>query len=68
MRSVVIDRFNGKPLTVLVERNEKHSVYAGSRALRVLDCLDRILIEQVPSKRKKSGLLDKMTFVVIPSI
>ena len=68
MRSVVIDRFNGKPLTVLVEKDKRQSLYAGSRALRVLDCVNRILIEQVPSVHKKGGLLDRMTFVVIPSI
>ena len=68
MRSVVIDRFNGKPLTVLIEKDERQSLYASSRALRVLDCVNRILIEQVPSVRKKGGLLDRMTFVVIPNI
>jgi len=68
VRQVIVDRFMGKPLTVIVSRGTKVSAYTGSRAKRMLECVNRILIEQVPSIRKKGGLLDRMTFVVIPSI
>lgn len=74
MRSVIVDRFNGKPLEVVIERCDQpvcHTTsYTGSQAERLLAALNCILTENVQykSRRKKPGILDKMTFIVIPNL
>ena len=70
MRKVVIDRYNGKPLEVLVEKDKSATTYKGSQAERVLAAVNCVLIgnPKAKSKRKGHGILDKMTFVVIPNL
>ncbi len=68
MRRVVVDRFNGKPLKVSVKTDGRIKVYTKSQAERVLEAVNCVLHEKVPSVRKKAGIHDKMTFVVIPNL
>ena len=67
MRKVVIDRFNGKPLKILVERGTSAKIYEGSEAEQVLAAVNCVLHDK-RSRRKPPGILDKMTFVVIPNL
>ena len=70
MRKVVVDRFNGQPLKVSVERDGHSKVYTELQAEQVLAAVDCLLLEntKAKSKRKRPGILDKMTFVVIPNL
>lgn len=70
MRRVVVDRFNGQPLKVSVERDGHSKVYTESEAEHVLAAVNCVLIgnPKAKSKRKGHGILDKMTFIVIPNL
>lgn len=63
MRGVIVDRFKRKTLEVLVTRDEVSRNYTGTQAERVLAVVNRILTEE-----NDKGIIDKMTFVVIPNL
>lgn len=63
MRGIIVDRFKRKTLEVLVTRDEVSRNYTGTQAERVLAAVNRILTEE-----NDKGIVDKMTFVVIPNL
>lgn len=64
MRKVVVDRFNGQPLKVSVERDGHSKVYTELQAEQVLAAVNCVLREN----RTGTSILDKMTFFVIPNL
>ncbi|KKM98917.1 hypothetical protein LCGC14_1153020 [marine sediment metagenome] len=69
MRKVIVGRFMGKPLEVSITRDDKKITYTGLQAERALAVVNCILLANLKakSKGKRPGILDKMTFVVIPN-